>query len=107
MKEQDGEKLVPKPVFKYKCNVCRRKLVRGDDEIIEVKHSFGYGSKHDMEAHELHICEECYFENIKTLAIPPTVREYIIGEGFGSDAIAMDKAVAIANIVNGLKKKTT
>ena len=104
MKRKDGEKLVPEPVWKYTCNCCEKKLNPKEDEIISITHKFGYGSKRDLDKHELHLCEECYETKIlPVLAIRPDITEYLIGEDSGGDNITMKKAVNIADMVNKMR----
>ena len=105
VKREHGKKLVPQPEFTYTCNGCKQVLMAGDDEIITVNHQFGYGSKHDLEEHELHLCEECFFDKlVSVLKVKPDVQEYIIGEG-STDVIPMKKAIGIANMVNKIREE--
>lgn len=51
------------------CNICEKSCIppngpKDQMEGIEIFTHFGYWSKHDMEHHHAHVCEDCYFKHI-------------------------------------------
>lgn len=64
------------------CNMCGKscKVEIFDGvfsiEAVNVRHSFGYGSKQDMISYEFDLCEDCFMKCVKNLKIEPEVFEY-------------------------------
>jgi len=47
----------------------------GNFEAATITAAWGYSSGKDGEAHEAHLCEECYDTRSKTMNITPEIRE--------------------------------
>lgn len=61
------------------CNGCGRSLRQENgiyrEDFVRIQKKWGYFSSKDMEKHTLILCEECYDNLVKGLAIPPEITE--------------------------------
>lgn len=46
---------------------CSTKIDLGSNEFGTLSASFGYGSLHDSEKYQVHLCESCFFETLAYL----------------------------------------
>lgn len=60
-------------VVEVTCNRCGRVCTR---EHVNLKHSWGYDSRKDLEAHESHLCEDCYDWLVAQFRIPVKISNY-------------------------------
>lgn len=62
------------------CNKCGKSCrLGGEDDVfgfITLKEMWGYESDKDGEAHQSHMCEQCYDALIATFVIPPEIRRF-------------------------------
>lgn len=70
-----------KVLSKIICNWCGTEIepyYERSFEFATLVASWGYGSSHDMDAYELHLCENCVYEKIMPfLAVQPHITEVL------------------------------
>ncbi|PPS34767.1 hypothetical protein LCH33_004715 [Pseudomonas amygdali] len=51
------------------CDVCRlsTRVRNGDLQFATLQAHWGYGTTHDGECYEIHLCEDCFFQTIASL----------------------------------------
>lgn len=68
--------------YKITCNKCGKSYILTGDEFKDLVHinqfhsfnlGFGYGSNHDTEAWEWHLCEDCLDKEVNKYKIKPIV----------------------------------
>lgn len=72
------------------CDVCRltTRVTTGGLQYATLQAAWGYGTKHDGEHYELHLCEGCFFQAVANLK-----QERRIQSLFGNDELADEAAV--------------
>jgi GH25 family lysozyme M1 (1,4-beta-N-acetylmuramidase) len=67
------------------CNCCGKQIKKYSvnnanqfNDYIHIEKTFTYLSNHDMEIHNIDICEDCYDKFIATFKIKPQITEYSI-----------------------------
>lgn len=64
------------------CNICGKKLGEWDkDSDYTMRVHMGYGTNHDLEYAEIHMCCECLDHLVENCAVNPIVGEYDICTG--------------------------
>lgn len=53
-------------VVGFICDCCKESFTDhlDLDNIVHIKHTFGYGSEHDGKQYSFHMCEDCFMEKI-------------------------------------------
>ncbi len=64
-----------KEVMETVCDRCDKVLVPMEDDFIEIRHEYGYGSKQDGTLIEFDLCEACFEETITKMHINVRVFE--------------------------------
>lgn len=83
------EKVESETVTDVVCDVClcSTQVKYGGLEFATIQAQWGYGTKHDGERYELHLCEDCFFLTIANLK-----QEHRIQNLFSEDNDASTKA---------------
>ncbi|TCT13774.1 hypothetical protein EDC18_1088 [Natranaerovirga pectinivora] len=60
------------------CNMCGRVIAENREfpkvDFVEINKNWGYFSNKDNENHNIHICESCYDQWVKSFSILPSVK---------------------------------
>jgi hypothetical protein len=73
------------------CDVCRltTRVHSGGLQFATLQALWGYGSKHDGERYEIHLCESCFFQAVASLKEERRIQNLfddtceILGDDFG------------------------
>ena len=55
-------------VVDVRCDICGEStMMAGEQNHATLSANWGYGSRHDGERYEVHLCESCFFETLANL----------------------------------------
>ncbi|MBK5550650.1 hypothetical protein JFU49_10255 [Pseudomonas sp. TH03] len=74
------------------CDVCQlsTRVATGGLQFAMLQAHWGYGTKHDGERYELHLCEDCFFQTIDNLKQERRTQCLLSDDGRADTAMAGD-----------------
>lgn len=90
------EKVEVDTVTDVRCDVCltSTQVAEGEPEFATLQAHWGYGSKHDGQRYELHLCESCFFSTLAYFKQERRVQNLFSEDGC-ADALKSDGALGL------------
>lgn len=85
-------------VMEVVCDVCQlsTRVTSGELQFATLQAHWGYGTKHDGERYELHLCESCFFQAVANLKQERRTQTLFSDDGRADRAIVGDEFGLIA-----------